>query len=201
MGYQDKKSFTIGLFGVLTLVGALLTVLWLMTFQDPESLFGTVETTFFLIGGLSLAYLMVGVRIEPFKFGNLFLTMLMTALNVICLLYIQSLQLMTFGTQDALLVGVAEECFFRLFLCGLVYRLTRNSILAVIFSSAVWSMYHVARYGGGFNILFIIFICGCVLGTSFIFSRNADSCIFAHGIVNVIASAFKFGIVNLIAML
>jgi len=192
---SEPKKFTVGLFGTLAIVAALLIFLWLLTFQAPEMLSPLVTASFFLVGGLSLSFAMVGVKIEPFMLERLVQTVLATVLNVVVIFYVNSLVPISFefSVVDpqffAVLIGVAEECFFRLFLCGLFYRFTNSFLIAVFGSSAVWSGYHISRYGGDLSILMIIFMCGCVLGATFLYTRSADGGIFGHALVNYIALA------------
>lgn len=194
-GHQKKmkEKFTIGLFGTLAILGALLIFLWLLTFQDPDSLYSLTTASFFLIGGLTLSFTMIGVRLEPFRMTNFLQSVMVTALNVAVILYVNRLVPLKFefSIMDpqlfGTLIGIAEECFFTLFLCGLLLKLSHSSFIAIVASSAIWSTYHVARYGGNPNVLFIIFLCGCVLRATFIYTRNIDGSLFGHGCVNYIA--------------
>lgn len=122
-------------------------------------------------------------------------SILSSVVNIVVIFFVNQLVPLRFdlATVDprffGVLIGVAEECFFRLFLCGVFFRMTDNVLLSIGVSSGVWSAYHIARYGGNFNILFVIFLSGCVLGLTFLYTRSADGPIFAHAVVNYIALA------------
>jgi len=195
MAQPKREPFTLGLFGTLSIIGALLIFLWLLTFQAPEMLASLTTASFFLIGGLSLSFIMSGVKFEPFSMIRFSQTAIVTMLNVAVIFYVNTLVPISFEFATinpqlfGVLVGVAEECFFRLFLCGMFYRVSRSFIIAVVGSSIVWAGYHIARYGGNFNILFTIFLCGCVLGSTFLYTKSADGSIFGHAVVNYIALA------------
>lgn len=85
------------------------------------------------------------------------------------------------------LVGVGEECFFRVFLCGVGSKFSQWG--GIIGSSAIWSAYHINRYGGNLNILLIIFLVGCALGWIYLQTKVADGVIFGHALVNFVALA------------
>jgi len=193
--YQPKEQFNLGLFGTFAIVGALLIFLWLLTFQAPEVLPSLVTASFFLIGGLSLSFVMVGVKLQPFSMGNFMNVVLASILNVVVIFYVNTLVPISFefAVIDpqlfGVLMGVAEECFFRLFLCGLFFRFTRNFFISVVASSAVWTAYHIARYGGSVNALLVVFACGCILGATFLYLKTADASVFGHAVVNYIALA------------
>ena len=192
---QPKQRFTVGLFGTLAIAAALLIFLWLLTFQAPETLAALTTASFFLIGGLSLGYIMAGVQFEPFSMTRLVETILSALLNVVVIFYINSLVPLRFEFTVidpqlfAVLVGVAEECFFRLFLCGWFYRFTKNFFIAIGASAAIWAGYHIARYGGNMNILVVIFMAGCILGGTFLYTRSPDGSVLGHAVVNYIALA------------
>jgi len=190
---SERPRFTIGLFGSLAILASLLIFLWVQTFQDPDLIYPLVTASFFLIGGLTLSWTLVGVRIEPFRISGLVRMVISTVVNVLVIRYVNQLVPLTFEFSIvdpqvfSVLIGVAEECFFRVFLCGLFYRMTNNAFIAIVGSSAIWANYHVARYGGSMNVLVMIFLCGCVLGASFIFTRSGDGALLGHGVVNYLA--------------
>ena len=192
---EPQGKFTVGLFGFLSIAGALIIFLWVSTFQIQELLYPLMTASFFLIGGFCLAYILTGIRVEPFRLSNFIMTIIATVLNVVVIMYVNQLIPIRFDFSVVsprlfgILVAVAEECFFRLFFCGMVYQFTGSFLLAIVSSSAVWSTYHIARYGTSMNIWLIIFICGCVLGATFLYTKNADGSIFGHAVVNYIALA------------
>lgn len=198
----EKRPFKVGLFGILAIVGAFLIFIWLLTFNDPTLLNDLVTVSFFIIGGMVLGFLLGGVRFEALRTPDFLMTILSTVVNVVMYFYINQLVPMSipFAVVNpqlfGVLVGVAEECFFRVGLCAMIENLTGQGWLAVIGSSAVWSAYHVAKYGGSTGILFMIFLCGCILGATFIWTKSADGSIFGHGLVNYIVLAGKKAVVG-----
>ena len=191
----SQSGFTLGLFGFLTIVGALLIFLWISTFQIPELLYPLMTASFFLIGGLALSLALSRLQVTPFRLSNFLMSIVSMVLNVVVIMYVNQLIPMRFEMAVVsprlmgVLVGVAEECFFRLFLCLTLYRFTGNLIIAVGVSSAVWATYHIARYGAAVNVWLILFICGCVLGGTLLYTRSADGSVFGHAVVNYIALA------------
>jgi len=198
-----KKVFTLELFGLIAIILALLIFLWDLTFirklseynlEDAVKLLGDLTTAcFFIVGGLSLSYFLSGLQVNVFTVKNFVNSVVSTLVTVMVLFYVNTLVPIRFeiplidNQMLGVLIGVAEECFFRLFLCGMFWRITNQStLIAVIGSSAIWTGYHIARYGGNFNILFVIFLCGCVLGLTFIYTRNGDGPVFGHAVVNYI---------------
>lgn len=193
---MNDQPFRIGLFGFIAILGAGLIFLWLLTFRDITTIFALNTATFFLIGGLSCAFILVGVKLEPFSLYGFIGTILTAGLNFFAIRYVHSLVPLQFEflpmneQMFAVFMGVAEECFFRLFLCGIFWKITRNFWLAVGPSSAIWTAYHMARYGGSGILIFLqIFICGCILGATYILTKSADGSIFGHAVVNYIALA------------
>lgn len=189
---QTRKPFVIGFLGTMSIVSAFIILLYATTFKEATDIL--LSAMVMLLAGLFMASVTVGLKWQPFSLKQFFETFMWTALNFGAILILNRyipfrLDVTTTLPERyfAVLMGVVEECFFRVFLCGFVYRMFNSGLLAIGTSSKVWSVYHIARYGGNFNILLIIFMCGCVLGASFIYSRNADGCILAHGVVNWIA--------------
>jgi flagellar biosynthesis protein FlhB len=74
-----------------------------------------------------------------------------------------------------ILSGVAETWFFQMFLCTWIYKFTRTMFIAVPVSAMLWSVFHIARVGGGgvavdsimYLVMFSMLIAGVVL--SFVF--------------------------------
>ena len=192
---SEQGKFTLGLIGFLSLVGALLMFLWISTFQIPELLYPLMTASFFLVGGLALSLTLSGLQVTPFRLSNFLMSIVSMVLNVVVIMYVNQLVPMRFEMAVVsprlmgVLVGVAEECFFRLFLCLTLYRFTGNALIAIGVSSATWATYHIARYGTGMNVWLIIFLCGCVLGGTLLFTRSGDGSIFGHAVVNYIALA------------
>lgn len=191
----EHRPFKVGLFGILAIVGAFLIFIWLLTFNDPALLNDLVTVSFFVIGGMVLGFLLGGVKFDALRGVDFVMTILSTVLNVVMYLYINQLVPMSipFAVVNpqlfGVLVGVAEECFFRVGLCSMIENLTGQGWLAIIGSSGIWSTYHVAKYGGSTTLLFIVFLCGCVLGATFIYTKSADGSIYGHALVNYIVLA------------
>jgi membrane protease YdiL (CAAX protease family) len=182
--------------GTLAIVGALLIFLWILTFQVADLMYAIVTASFFLIGGLALGVSLVGVNFRLFFTKDIIPTIMLTGANVLVILFVNQLVPIRFDLTVinpqlfGVLVGVAEECFFRLFLCGFFYRITHNQWLAIGVSAVIWSGYHIARYGGqGAGVFILITISGFMLGATYLLTRNADAPIFAHALVNFIALA------------
>lgn len=184
MTYRDY--FTIGPFAILTIIGAMTFFLWMRTFVEwgPEVLGGLTTSLFFIVAGLSFSMTMVGVKIEPFFFRQFVLTIFLTCINFVVIFYINQMIPLGISRDLSVLVGIGEEVFFTLFLCGIMYRMTHNEVIAIVGSASIWSVFHIAVYQGDFNMLLIVFFCGCWLRATFLFSRSIDSCVFAHGLVN-----------------
>ena len=79
-------------------------------------------------------------------------------------------------TSFIVLAGVAEEWFFRMFLCTWIYRFTHTAFLAVPISSLLWAVFHIGRVSGetvtADNLMFMgmfgILIAGVVLSYIFV---------------------------------
>lgn len=176
----------------MAITSAIIILLYATTFKEATTILLTAVTM--LIVGLFMAFVTVGIQFQPFNTKQFFQTFLWTAMSFGAMLILNRYVPFKLQTDVALpekyfavLMGVVEECFFRVWICGMIYRMLQSAWIAIGASSLIWSVYHISRYGGSFNILLLIFMCGCVLGASLIYSRNADSCIIAHGCVNWIA--------------
>lgn len=163
------------------------------TFRGDEAVRGILLTSvMFLSVGLSFGALMTGIR---FKFWDMrvYETILWTGMSFGAIFIVNRLVPIHFVVTSPIsikwlnvLLGVAEECFFRVWICGVASRYSTWG--AIIGSSAIWSAYHIAHYGGNFNVLFIVFIAGCILGWIYLQTRFADGVILAHALVNYVAS-------------
>jgi membrane protease YdiL (CAAX protease family) len=175
----------------MSLVFAVVVFLYGQTFmQNPVFASAVV----FLLAGVILAYTLVGIGFEGFQVrGLLEIVMWSVASFVAIWLVNKAVPLKLSATPvDARLfavcMGVAEESFFRLFLCTFLQKITRSSLIAIGVSSLIWSIYHISAYGGDLGAIAIVFVAGCVLGFSMLQTRRPDSSMIAHGAVNYVAS-------------
>ena len=197
----QQKPFTLEFLGAMAIVTALLIFMYASTFQPKTTELLTAGVLFLMIG-VTFGVLMVGVQFKPFSFERFFVSILWTALAV-GIMYIVNRQVpFTVGPEVlsprwyAVLMGVAEECFFRLFLTGFIYRISHSKFLAIVMGSSIWTTYHMARYGGDTGALLVVLLCGFALGWVFLESKIADGVIFAHGFVNFIATGGKIPLVQ-----
>ena len=173
----------------MSLTGAFLIFMYGTTFQTsmnavlvPAVLMGVI--------GFSMAFIVVNAQLQPFKLPSFLSTMLWTLVSVLAIWTVNKavpLQLETLPLDPrlfAVLMGVMEEVFFRLWLCPMFYKFTRSKLIAILVSALTWTVYHLARYGGQASSLMIVLLSGCILGVACLESRSADSQIFAHGVVN-----------------
>ena len=186
---QSERPYRIGFLGTIALVGAVLVFMYAGTFQTDQWLI--VQAVLFCAIGILFACVMVGVKFEPFQMRDLVESIVWTAVSF-CAIWVIN-HTVPFRLEVApiserlfsVLMGVAEESFFRVFLCTFIFKFTRQGWLAIGVSSAVWAIYHLERYGGwGMGAFVVIFLAGCVLGWVMLYSKMGDGVIFAHGAVN-----------------
>lgn len=191
----QRKPFVIGFIGIMSIASAFIILLYMGTFSPTLSeltyLFIAISL---MIGGLVMSFLTVGFRIDPFSIKQFLQTVMWTGVSMGAIFVINKYVPLTFEVTMPIspkyfgvIMGVSEECFFRVWICGMLYRMFNNAPIAIGTSSLIWSVYHVGRYGANINALLIVFLCGCALGASFIYSRIADNVIVSHGLVNWIA--------------
>jgi len=160
---------------------------------NPENVNAFYVMVLLLIGGISLGVGMVGLRFEAFDTKRLFETVLWALLSFTMIFIVNRAVPVRIGispvgeTMFAILAGVAEECFFRLWLCTVTFKFTKSMVIAILVSSLSWTVYHIQRYGGNWNVLLIIFGAGCVQGWIMLQSQMGDGPIFGHMLVNAIA--------------
>lgn len=189
----QERPFSLHFLGTMTIMTALLIFMYASTFQ-PETINLLTSGVLLLVIGLMFGVLLVGVAFKPFSFERFFESAIWTGV-AFGIIYIVNKQVpFSLGVQVlnarwyAVLMGVAEECFFRLFLTGFIYRITHSGFFAIILGSGVWTIYHMARYGGDPQALFVVFLCGLALGFVFLASKLGDGVIFAHALVNFFAT-------------
>lgn len=197
----QQKPFTLEFLGAMAIVTALLIFMYASTFQ-PETINLLTGGVLLLVIGLVFGILMVGIVFKPFSFERFVESLIWTGL-AFGIMYIVNRQVpFTLGVQVlnarwySVLMGVSEECFFRLFLTGFVYRISHSKFLAIVMGSSVWTSYHMARYGGDMGALIVVLLCGFALGWVFLESKMGDAVIFAHALVNFIATGGKIPLVN-----
>ena len=196
-----SKPFKLEFLGTMAIVTALLVFMYASTFQ-PKTVNLLTSGVLLLVIGLVFGILLVGVDLKPFSFERLFQSIIW---SVVCffIIYIVNRKVpFTLGVQVlnarwyAVLMGVAEESFFRIFLTGFMFRLTNSKFFSITIGSFVWTIYHMARYGGDAGALMVVLISGFALGWIFLTSMMADPVIFAHGAVNFFALGGKIPFVE-----
>jgi membrane protease YdiL (CAAX protease family) len=174
-------------------MSAVLVFMYAQTFGIEQTVF--ISAVMFLVVGVMFAWVMVGVQFNFFDFKHLFTDLFWTALSVGAVFIVNTQVPFRLQAENpvgvrlfSVLMGVAEECFFRLWLCNFFFKISRSMVLSIVVSSGIWTIYHIARYQGQPSAFFVIFGAGCILGYVMLASRRADAPIFAHGVVNYIAS-------------
>lgn len=197
----QQKPFTLEFLGAMAIVSALLIFMYASTFQ-PETINLLTGGVLLLVIGVTFGVLLVGIAFKPFSFDRLFESIIWTGLAFGIIYIVNRSVPFTLGVQVlnarwySVLMGVAEECFFRLFLTGFVYRISQSKLLAIVMGSSVWTTYHMARYGGDTGALIVVLLAGFALGWVFLESKMGDAVIFAHALVNFIATGGKIPLVQ-----
>jgi membrane protease YdiL (CAAX protease family) len=188
---RRNSPYVVGFLGSIALVLSILIFMYCLTFSVDNGLI--LSAVAFILVGVLFSYVTVGLRFEPFQVKGFVETVMWTVGSFVAIWIANHVVPIRFealpidGRMFAVLMGVAEECFFRLFLCTFVQKVTRSTLLSVVTSSLIWSVYHIGRYGGNVGALFVIFLCGLVLGFVMLQTRKPDSPMFAHGVVNYLA--------------
>lgn len=95
--------------------------------------------------------------------------------------------------SSTVLIGVAEDVFFRSFITAWLIALT-GPFLGIILGSGVFTVYHTNRYGSDPNSMMITFGAGLVLGWAMHSTGSLTSSVLAHVIVNFAAlGGFLYG--------
>ncbi len=87
----------------------------------------------------------------------------------------------------AVLMAVAEECFFRGFMLNLFYRWLNSGVGAVVVSSVIFAVFHTAVYGTSPNLMLYVFLAGTILGFIAVKTGRLSTSMLAHSIVNLIS--------------
>jgi len=193
MRLERKHVYSVGFLGTIAIVLSLLIFMYYTTLETESSIL--LSSVMLLVVGLLFAWIMVGVKFEPFELKRMFESILWTAMSALAIWVVNSrvpfkLDVGFMNTRlFSVLMGVAEESFFRLFLTTFMYKITKMSWLAIVVSSSTWTIYHIGRYGGDMGAFFVIFMAGLVLGFVMLYSKMADGVMFAHAVVNYLATS------------
>jgi hypothetical protein len=189
---RRQTPYTIGFLGNISIATAILVFMYATTF-NPENVNSFFVMAFLIVIGAVFSIALVGLRFS-FDLKRIFESLLWGTLSSLMILLVNRVAPVRLGLSPvhellfSVLAGVAEEMFFRLWLCAWIHRITRSMVLGIGISSGVWSIYHINRYGANMNVLFIVFLAGCVQGWILLQSRLGDGPIFGHMVVNAIAS-------------
>lgn len=189
----SQRPYIIGFLGTMAIVSAVIIFMYATTFPS-EHTWTIISAVVLLVVGLAFAYMMVGVRFEPFQFKHMVESIIWSAVSVAMIWMVNTqvpfnLDVTPLSSRlFSVLMGVSEECFFRVWLTTFTQRVTNSTLLAIGVSSGIWTVYHISRYGGDISAFFIIFVAGLVLGIAMLQSKMADGVVFAHGIVNYLAT-------------
>jgi len=192
--HQRDQGYYIGFLGSIAIALAFLMLMYALTFPiDSKDSFVYMS----LLGVVVLAagFAMVGFQIQPLDFKRLTMTIMWSGVSF-CLIYLVNAWVPVritiaapYGeTMFSVLAGVAEELFFRVWLCTFIYKFSHSMILSAGVSGGIWALYHINRYGGNMNLLFMIALVGFIQGLIMLYSRMADGPIFGHMLVNYLAT-------------
>lgn len=192
MSRPQQRPYTLGFLGTMAIVSALIIFMYGTTFESGVQA-TYVSAVVFLVVGLVFAYTMVGVVFQPFDLSGFMDSLIWACVSVTAIWMVNMSVPFTLTVTPlsnklfSVLMGVAEECFFRLWMVTFIHKFTGSSILAVGVSSGIWTTYHIARYAGQPSAFFVVFVAGLILGFVMLYSKRADGVIFAHAIVNFLA--------------
>lgn len=176
---------------------AITIFVWLGTFIDVNPILAMkgVIGAVILLTGTFFSFLLVGLHFDWFfsdqEWGS-FLSSLVVSLIVILFVNIITPPLSVTPIPDSLfvlLIGIAEEAFFRGFLLSGLQVITKgNSLIAIGVSSYIGAVYHTATYGLSNQLMMIVFGCFCVLGAVYLLSgRRLSVPMTAHACINLFA--------------
>lgn len=175
----------------MSLVFAVVVFLYGQTFLDNPVFASAVV---FLLAGVILTYTLIGIGFEGFQMRGFMETLMWSIASFTAIWLVNKAVPLKLSATPvdarlfAVCMGVAEESFFRLFLCTFLYKVTRSMVISIGVSSMIWSIYHISAYGGDLGAIATVFVAGCVLGLSMLQTRRPDSSMIAHGAVNYVAS-------------
>ena len=192
-----RQPYTVSLFGQIALAGAILVYLFSTTF-NPTEISSFFTMVLILIAGVLLSAVMVGIRFIPFNTKSLMTDLLSTGAAFVSVYIVNNLVPLSLSAAEAgggspigpisfgILSGVAEGWFFHLWLVAWINDVTGTPFIAVPASAVCWAVFHVARYGGDMNMIWIIFIAGLPLGALTLYFRSNDGPAFGHMLVNAL---------------
>jgi membrane-associated HD superfamily phosphohydrolase len=191
----QRKPYTVSLFGQIALAAAILLYLFSTTF-DPASFNSFLVMLSILIAGILLSAVMVGIRFIPFNTKSLLTDLLSTGVAFVSVWVVNSVMPASLSTITAgqsplgpisfsILSGVAEGWFFHLWLVAWLSDLA-TPFIGIPASALCWAIFHIARYGGDMNMIWIIFVAGLPLGALTIYFRSNDGPVFGHMLVNAL---------------
>ena len=189
----ERQSYSLGFLGGMAVVTALMIFLYAVTFLGETTTI-IQNAILFLLAGVTMAFVTVGLRFQAFNLQTLGNSIMWTLVSIIIIWIIQvyapfTLQVEVLNNQlFSVLMGVSEECFFRLFLCTFLKKITDSDFFSIVISAFTWAIYHIARYGASLNTLWVIGLAGCALGFVMLRSKMGDGPIFAHAFVNFMAT-------------
>lgn len=193
MSLQPKQPITLDFISWMMIVTALSIFLFTATYLEAPIALQGMFAVIMLLAGISLGFILNGFKTDPsISSSEMFSMLLHTGLAIGAVILVNSVVQIYFAVEPmdqglfSVLIGVSEECFFRLFLCTWLVRVT-NVFIGSITSSAVWAIYHLNRYGGQWEVFWIIWLSGIVLSFILISSKRAGPVLLAHGLVNWIA--------------
>ncbi len=195
-----NKAPSVSFFGTVATAGAIILYLISASFTQSGTFDNSILMWSILISGIVLSAFFVGFIIMPFNLKNFLIDIIATIISLGCLLFVRSLfapSVMSIQTTTFLMLsGVAEEWFFRMFLCNWIDRhMPIPFIISVPISSFVWALFHLNVYGGATMtlasslsnpLLIYVFMAGLPLGVITILTRSADGPMFGHMIANAL---------------
>lgn len=181
------------------MVAACLVFAYLPVYVDTDPTLATKSIIGFslLMGGTTMSLVLIGFKADRFFslsdfLNSTFHIIISLAAVFMVNIYTSSLQLSAAqisGTLFIMLMGIAEEAFFRGFLLSMLNKLTNSSLIATVLSSVVGMTYHAAVYGMNTTNMVIVFGSFCVLGFTYVLSGYRLSVpMTAHAIVNYLSS-------------
>lgn len=87
----------------------------------------------------------------------------------------------------AIMMAVAEECFFRGFLMSWFARQFNSDTLAVILQAVVFAAYHTAVYGTSPTLMLYVLMSGGILGFVAWRTGRLSTSMLVHSIINIIS--------------
>lgn len=192
---QSPRALKLGFLGLMAISASFIIFMYGTTFQIPDLNAVLVPVVLMGVIGFSLAFILNGIQVTPFQIGSFVSTVMWTIVSALSIWLVNKtvpLKLVTYPLDPrllAVLAGVMEEVFFRLWLLPMIFKFTHSTFISIGSVTLIWTVYHLARYGGSQGALLIVFLSGIMLAVAVMASRSADPAIFAHAVVNYFAVA------------